>query len=48
MTKGKKILIVEDEMVISLEIAATLKRLGYVVAGQAITGIDALRLCGRE
>ena len=44
MTKGKKILIVEDEMVISLEIAATLKRLGYEVAGQAITGIEALRL----
>lgn len=44
MTKGSKILIVEDEMVISLEIAATLKRLGYEVAGQAITGEDALRL----
>ncbi|WP_219970645.1 ATP-binding response regulator [Methanospirillum lacunae] len=44
MIKGKKILIVEDEMVISLEIAATLKRLGYIVAGQAITGNDALKL----
>lgn len=44
MTKGSRILIVEDEMVISLEIAATLKRLGYEVAGQAITGDDALRM----
>ena len=44
MTKGSRILIVEDEMVISLEIAATLKRLGYEVVGQAITGLDALRL----
>jgi AmiR/NasT family two-component response regulator len=44
MTKGKKILIVEDEMVISLEITATLKRLGYEVTGQAITGIEAIRL----
>ncbi len=44
MTKGSRILIVEDEMVISLEIAATLNRLGYDVVGQAITGLDALRL----
>ncbi len=44
MTKGSKILIVEDEMVISLEISATLKRLGYEVVGQAITGEEAVRL----
>jgi CheY-like chemotaxis protein len=44
MTKGSRILVVEDEMVISLEIAATLKRLGYEVAGQAITGAEAVRL----
>ncbi|PKL60199.1 MAG: hypothetical protein CVV33_03920 [Methanomicrobiales archaeon HGW-Methanomicrobiales-4] len=44
MAKGSRILIVEDEMVISLEIAATLKRLGYEVVGQAITGMDAVRL----
>ncbi len=44
MTKGSRILVVEDEMVISLEIATTLRRLGYAVAGQAITGIDAIRM----
>lgn len=44
MTKGSTVLIVEDEMVISLEIAATLKRLGYQIAGQAITGEEAIRL----
>jgi CheY-like chemotaxis protein len=44
MKKGSRILIVEDEMVISLEISQTLKRLGYDVAGQAIDGTDAIRL----
>ena len=44
MTKGSRILVVEDEMVISLEIAATLRRLGYEVVGHAITGTDAVRL----
>jgi len=44
MTKGSRILVVEDEMVISLEIATTLRRLGYTVAGQAITGSDAVRM----
>lgn len=44
MTKGSSILVVEDEMVISLEISATLRRLGYEVVGQAITGEDAVRL----
>jgi len=44
MTKGSRILVVEDEMVISLEITATLRRLGYEVVGQAITGADAVRL----
>ncbi|HWQ65930.1 MAG TPA: response regulator [Methanospirillum sp.] len=46
MTAGNRILIVEDEMVISLEIAGTLRRLKYEVAGQAITGADAIRLAG--
>lgn len=44
MKKGSRILVVEDEMVISIEISHTLKRLGYTVVGQAITGIDAIRL----
>jgi CheY-like chemotaxis protein len=44
MRKGSRILVVEDEMVISIEISQTLKRLGYDVVGQAITGSDAVRL----
>lgn len=46
MTKGSRILVVEDEMVISLEIVTTLKRLGYEIAGQAITGMDAIWKAG--
>jgi CheY-like chemotaxis protein len=48
MTKGSKILVVEDEMIISLEITATLRRLGYEVVGHAITGVDAVRLAEEE
>jgi CheY-like chemotaxis protein len=46
MTKGSRILVVEDEMVISLEIVTTLKRLGYEIAGQAVTGADAIWMAG--
>ena len=48
MTKGSRILVVEDEMVISLEITETLRRLGYEVVGQAITGLDAVRLADEK
>jgi len=44
MTKGSRILVVEDEMVISMEIAATLKRFGYGIAGQVMTGEEAILL----
>ncbi|NLV27350.1 MAG: response regulator [Methanomicrobiales archaeon] len=46
MRKTRNILIVEDEMVISMELAGTLKRLGYHVAGQVLTGEDAIEKAG--
>jgi len=42
MKKKSRILIVEDEMLISMEIKETLIRLGYEVAGQVITGQAAI------
>jgi CheY-like chemotaxis protein len=42
MNKKSRILIVEDEMLISMEIKETLIRLGYDVAGQVITGQAAI------
>lgn len=38
------VLIVEDEMIIAMEIAAIIKRMGHAVAGTAITGEDAISL----
>lgn len=38
-----KILIVEDEMIISMEIRETLERLGYEVSGQVISGEEAIK-----
>jgi len=46
MTPGHQILIVEDEMVISMELAQTLKRLGYGIAGQVTRGEDAIQKTG--
>ncbi|ABD40217.1 response regulator receiver domain protein (CheY-like) [Methanospirillum hungatei JF-1] len=46
MTSGHQILIVEDEMVISMELAQTLKRLGYGIAGQVTRGEDAILKAG--
>ncbi|MCE5251279.1 PAS domain S-box protein [bacterium] len=39
----KKILIVEDEIIIAEDISGMLKRLGYVIAGLVTTGEDAVR-----
>lgn len=38
------ILIVEDEMIIAMEIAAIIKRMGHAVVGTAMTGQDAISL----
>jgi two-component system, cell cycle sensor histidine kinase and response regulator CckA len=40
-----RIVIVEDELIISADIASRLKRLGYEVIGQADHADDALRMC---
>lgn len=42
MKRKSRILVVEDEMLISMEIQETLARLGFEVAGQAITGEAAI------
>ncbi len=39
-----RILVVEDERIVAMDIATTLERLGYAVAGHAPTGEDALRM----
>ncbi|MBN2734604.1 MAG: response regulator [Methanomicrobiaceae archaeon] len=41
--KGSSILIVEDEMIISMEIGGMLKKLGYNVAGSVISGRGAIQ-----
>jgi CheY-like chemotaxis protein len=38
------ILIVEDEMIIAMEIAAVIRRMGHAVVGTAMTGEDAISL----
>lgn len=46
MPQGSKILIVEDEMIISMEIKQKLRGMGYQVVGQAITGESAIQKAG--
>jgi len=46
MPQGSKILVVEDEMIISMEIKQKLIAMGYVVTGQAITGESAIQKAG--
>lgn len=46
MPQGSKILVVEDEMIISMEIKQKLQTMGYVVTGQAITGESAIQKAG--
>lgn len=38
------VLIVEDEMIIAMEIAAIIKKMGHAVVGTAMTGEDAISL----
>jgi DNA-binding NarL/FixJ family response regulator len=47
MKPTHQILIVEDEMIISMELAQTLRRLGYGIAGQVTKGEDAIELAGK-
>ena len=46
MPQGSKVLIVEDEMIISMEIKQKLFGMGYTVVGQAITGESAIQKAG--
>ncbi|PWR74319.1 response regulator [Methanospirillum lacunae] len=46
MPHGSKILVVEDEMIISMEIKQKLLEMGYIVVGQAITGESAIQKAG--
>ncbi|MDD3574410.1 MAG: response regulator [Methanospirillum sp.] len=48
MPQGSKILIVEDEMLISMEIKQKLMEMGYNVVGQAITGESAIQKAGEK
>jgi CheY-like chemotaxis protein len=48
MEHTHRILIVEDEMVISMELAGTLRRLGYDIAGQVTRGEDAIEQAGLQ
>ncbi|NLW75127.1 MAG: response regulator, partial [Methanomicrobiales archaeon] len=48
MPQGSKILIVEDEMIISMEIKQKLRGMGYEVVGQAITGESAILKAGEK
>jgi PAS domain S-box-containing protein len=41
--KGQKILIVEDEAIVALHMAENLRSQGYVVAGKASSGVEAVR-----
>ncbi|MDD4126949.1 MAG: response regulator [Methanomicrobium sp.] len=44
MATNKKILIVEDEGIVSLEIRETLENLGYIIVGEAQSGIEAIEM----
>ena len=43
---ARRILVVEDERVVRLDLAAKLVRLGYRVVGQAVTGVEAVQMAG--
>lgn len=39
---GKRILVVDDEKIVNLDIQATLRRLGYLIVGDAVSGQEAI------
>lgn len=43
----KRILVVDDERIVNLDIQATLKRLGYIVVGDSVSGQEAIDKSGR-
>jgi len=48
MSKGKKVLIVEDDMIISLVVENMVKELGHIVVGKAVSGIEAIEIAIKE
>ncbi|WP_027722939.1 hybrid sensor histidine kinase/response regulator [Maridesulfovibrio zosterae] len=40
--EGKRILVVDDELIVNLDIQATLRRLGYTIVGDAVSGAEAI------
>lgn len=44
----KRILIVEDEVIVAMTLEAVLQKLGYHVAGSVTNGPDAIRMAGEE
>ena len=43
----RRVLIVEDEMIVALELKETLKKLGYTVVAAVDNGYDAIKKTGR-
>ena len=39
---GNRILVVDDEKIVNLDIQGTLKRLGYGIVGDAVSGLEAI------
>jgi PAS domain S-box-containing protein len=46
-TKGARLLVVENERIVALSLRRQLEALGYEVAGQAVSGDEAIRLAGQ-
>ncbi|MEP2448566.1 MAG: response regulator [Balneola sp.] len=48
MSDSKKVLIVEDDMIISLVVENMIKELGHIVVGKAVSGEEAIVIANKE
>lgn len=48
MSDSKKVLIVEDDMIISLVVENMIKELGHIVVGKAVSGEEAIDIANKE
>ena len=48
MSDSKKVLIVEDDMIISLVVENMIKELGHTVVGKAVSGEEAIDIANKE
>ncbi|MBO6571508.1 response regulator [bacterium] len=48
MSNSKKVLIVEDDMIISLVVENMIKELGHTVVGKAVSGEEAIDIANKE